>query len=188
MPRSQRVQVEKAYPGGVSRFIEDRVTEVFTRLPLGDNYFWRLYLTGRYSRDCCPEYLKPDNFARLKAGLVDRVQTHTTSLLQFLRRAPARISRFVLLDHMDWLSSHCRPILQQQWQALCDVAAPGARVLWRSGGLQCDYVDPLQVRHRHGWQPLGQLLTYQHELAQRLHRQDRVNTYGSFYIADLHAN
>jgi S-adenosylmethionine-diacylglycerol 3-amino-3-carboxypropyl transferase len=187
VPRAQRQQVERSYPGGMARFIEDRVETVFTRLPFHDNYFWRVYLTGEYTEDCCPEYLSRDGFARLKEGLAQRVTTHNTSVLEFLQRYRGRISRFVLLDHMDWLSLGDNTLLREEWSAIVDRAAPGARLLWRSGGLQVDYVDPLEVRLRGRRQRLGDLLTYQHDLAADLHARDRVHTYGSFYIADLAA-
>ncbi len=187
VPRPQRQQVERTYPGGIGKFIEDRVTAVFTQLPIYDNYFWRVYLTGRYTTDCCPEYLKPEPFAKLKAGLVDRIQPHTTTLLDFLTRHPGRISRFVLLDHMDWLSTHHRPALAKQWQALVDRATPDARLLWRSGGMNVDFLDDIAVSRNGRAQRLGDVLVHHRDLADRLHAQDRVNTYGSFYIADLAA-
>ena len=34
-------------------------------------------LTGQYTPNCCPEYLKPDNFARLQQGQVERIGVHT---------------------------------------------------------------------------------------------------------------
>jgi S-adenosylmethionine-diacylglycerol 3-amino-3-carboxypropyl transferase len=187
VPRAQRRQVETSYPGGIAKFIEDRIEAVFTRMPLADNYFWRVYLTGHYTSDCCPEYLTPNGFAELKAGKVDCISVHTDSLLRFFEKFPASINRFVLLDHMDWLSSNRNPILGKQWQRLLDRAAPDARILWRSGGLQVDYVDPIEVKYGGKKQRLGDLLHYHHELAQRLHQQDRVHTYGSFYIADLNS-
>jgi S-adenosylmethionine-diacylglycerol 3-amino-3-carboxypropyl transferase len=187
VPRPQRQQIDRTYPGGVRRFIEDRIQAVLTKLPLRDNYFWRVYLTGRYTAECCPEYLKRDNFERLKAGLVDRVRPYTGTLLHFLEQYRGKISRFVLLDHMDWLSTNNRPVLQAQWQALLERAAPQTRILWRSGGLDVDFIDPLEVRVKRRPQRLGELLHYHRELARDLHAQDRVHTYGSFYIADLSA-
>jgi S-adenosylmethionine-diacylglycerol 3-amino-3-carboxypropyl transferase len=187
VPRAQRRQVERYYAGGISRFIEDCVEAVFARLPLGDNYFWRVYLTGEYTPDCCPEYLRPENFARLKAGLADRISVNTCSLLDFLTDHKVPISRFVLLDHMDWLSSWSRSVLAQEWQAIFDCAAPGARAIWRSGGLQVEYVDPLEVTVAGRCRRVGDLLTYHGDLAAELHVRDRVHTYGSFYIADLAA-
>jgi S-adenosylmethionine-diacylglycerol 3-amino-3-carboxypropyl transferase len=185
VPRSQRLQVEKEYDGGIGRFIEDSIETVFTKLPIHDNYFWRVYLTGRYSHDCCPEYLKPDNFAKLKAGLVDRVTTHTMTILDFLRAHDVSISRYVLLDHMDWLSSFSRESLRDEWQAIVDRAAPDCRLIWRSGGLSVDYVDPLEVKVAGRVRKVGELLTYNQALANELHPKDRVHTYGSFYIANL---
>lgn len=187
VPREQRQQVEKYYPGGLLKFIQDRVETVFTRLPLHDNYFWRVYLEGAYSPQCCPEYLKAENFDRLK-DVVDRVSTHSCSILEFLTTHPDKISRFVLLDHMDWLSAKRLPVLHQQWQALVDRAAPNARMLWRSGALRVEYVDPIEVQVNGKRGKLADFLTYHTELAEDLHKRDRVNTYGSFYIADLNNN
>lgn len=185
VPRPQRKQLEKQYPGGITQFVRDRVETVFTRLSLSDNYFWRVYLTGQYTPECCPNYLRRENFEKLKAGLVDRISVRTDSLLGFLRTHPQRISRFVLLDHMDWLCENMHDVLADEWQAMVDRAAPNARVLFRSAGLEVDYVDPLEVRVGGKVRRLGDLLRYQHDLARELHEQDRVNTYGSFYIADL---
>jgi S-adenosylmethionine-diacylglycerol 3-amino-3-carboxypropyl transferase len=185
VPRPQRQQVDRTYPGGIVQFIEDRLEAVFTRLPMHDNYFWRVYLNGSYSRECCPEYLKADNFARLKEGLVDCVSVHTSSILDFLEGNPGQISRFVLLDHMDWLSTFRQRILDRQWQGIVDRAAPRSRLLWRSGGMRVDYVDPIEVTVAGRRRRVGELLTYDHNLAAELHPRDRVHTYGSFYIADL---
>jgi S-adenosylmethionine-diacylglycerol 3-amino-3-carboxypropyl transferase len=185
VPRPQRQQVERTYPGGVAKFVEESIEAVFTRLPLHDNYFWRVYLSGQYAPDCCPEYLRRENFDKLKAGLVDRVSVHTSSLLDFIARHPGQISRFVLLDHMDWLSSNHNPVLQRQWQVIVNRAAPGARLLWRSGGLYVDFIDPIEVELAGRRRRLGDLLVYHRDLAAELHARDRVHTYGSFYIADL---
>jgi S-adenosylmethionine-diacylglycerol 3-amino-3-carboxypropyl transferase len=187
VPRPQRMQVERHYQAGIAQFVEECLDAVFGQLSLHDNYFWRVYLTGAYTADCCPEYLKRDNFERLQGGLVNRISVHTATIESFLRTHDAAISRFVLLDHMDWLSTAREPLLQREWQAIVDRAAPRARVLWRSGGLQVDYVDPLVVRIRGKRHRAGDLLRYDRELAAHLHQQDRVHTYGSFYIADLAA-
>lgn len=187
VPRPQRHQIDRTYPGGVSQFIEDRIKAVFTKIPLADNYFWRVYLTGEYAPDCCPEYLKRDNFETLKAGKVDCIRTCTGTLLHFLENYRGKISRFVLLDHMDWLSTFHQPVLQRQWEALVERAAPETRVLWRSGGLNVDFIDPLEITINRKRRRVGDLLHYQRDLAATLHAQDRVHTYGSFYIADLNA-
>lgn len=185
VPRPQREQVERSYSGGIAKFIEDCIEAVFTRLSLHDNYFWRVYLTGEYSPTCCPEYLRAENFERLRGGLVDRVSVHTSSVTQFLTEQSPAISRFVLLDHMDWLSTSRQPALAQEWQAIVDHATPDARLLWRSGGLQTDFVDRTRVRHNGHEREVAELLRYQRGLADRLHAHDRVHTYGSFHIAHM---
>ncbi|HXY34275.1 MAG TPA: BtaA family protein [Planctomycetaceae bacterium] len=185
VPRSQRRQIDRGYPGGIAGFIMDRVEAVFSRRPLGDNYFWRVYLTGQYAPTCCPEYLLSDNFQRLKESLLDRVSVHTTSLVQFLRNHSGRLSKIVLLDHMDWLYENFPDLLAAEWQAIVDRAAPYARVIWRSAGFAVDFVDPIEVRTNRGTSTVGDLLKYDRELAATLHARDRVHTYGSFYVATL---
>jgi S-adenosylmethionine-diacylglycerol 3-amino-3-carboxypropyl transferase len=185
VPRAQRQQVERHYEGGIAQFVDECLTAVFAYLPLGDNYFWRVYLTGQYTENCCPEYLKRDQFHRLQNGLLDRVSVHTDTVQGFLEKTDTPISRFVLLDHMDWLSTVRLPLLQQEWQAIIDRAAPDARILWRSGGLNVDFVDPVRVMVNREERSVGDILNYNTELAAELHQKDRVHTYGSFYIADL---
>jgi S-adenosylmethionine-diacylglycerol 3-amino-3-carboxypropyl transferase len=185
VPRAQRSQLEKYYPGGIVQFVEDRLDEVFTRMPLNDNYFWRVYMTGRYTPECCPAYLQRHNFERLKSGLVDRIHVHTKSVLEFLNTNTKPLTHLVLLDHMDWLAERHHDILQEQWQAIVDRSVDGARILWRSAALQVEFVDPIEIQLGGRTHRLGDVLEYHTELAERLHVQDRVNTYGSFYIADI---
>jgi len=185
VPKAQRDHLESTCAQDVSDFMENCMEAVFTKLPTADNYFWRLYLFGRYSRDCCPEYLKAHNFERLKDGLVDKVHLATSDLTSFLRSHPRGFSRFVLLDHMDWLSTQSSELLQAEWQAIFERARPGAMALWRSGGSKVDYVDPLFVRMGGQNRRVGDLLEYDTASAAECHARDRVHTYGSFYIAKL---
>jgi S-adenosylmethionine-diacylglycerol 3-amino-3-carboxypropyl transferase len=185
VPKAQRRQIESQYPGGLIKYIQDCVESVFARLPMRDNYFWRVYMNGTYTRDCCPEYLREENYHRLRDGLLERVTTHTDSVQGFLEKFDGRISRFVLLDHMDWLSDHFFPFLEGEWQAIIDRAAPNARILWRSGGLRTDFINQVSVLHAGTPRKISDMLTYDTGLAADLHQKDRVHTYASFYIADL---
>src|SRR5262249_28055965 len=129
--------------------------------------------------------LKADNFERLKGGLVERVSTHTNSVQGFLERHNGDVSKYVLLDHMDWLSVKFFPLLELEWQAILRRAAPKTRVLWRSGGLKTDFIERVNVTVNGQMRNLPELLTFDPKLAADLHQKDRVHTYGSFYIADL---
>ncbi len=185
VPKAQRRQIENQYPGGLVKFIQDCMESVFADLPMKDNYFWRVYMTGQYTPECCPEYLKPDNVQRLKDGLLDNVSTHTDSVQGFLEKHDGKVSKFILLDHMDWLSDHFFPLLESEWQAIVDKAADNTRLIWRSGGLRTDFIDDVEVTLDGEVQKIAPRLNYNKTLADELHVVDRVHTYGSFYIADL---
>ena len=88
---------------------------------------------------------------------------------------------------MDWLSDQYFSLLESEWQAIVDRAAPGARVIWRSGGLKTDFIDEVKINRDGQIQKIAPMLNYDRELANELHQTDRVHTYGSFYIADLSA-
>ena len=183
VPQPQRREVENQHAGGVAAFIRDAIEYVFRQIPLSSNYFWRVYLTGQYTRRCCPEYLRAENFARLKAGLVDRVKLHTSSVTGFLRRAEHEVSRFVLLDHMDWMSSAHPRALAEEWDAIFARARHGARVIFRSAHAWPAYLD--QVRIDGSDARVIERLRFHPELAASLAPRDRVHTYAGFHIADV---
>lgn len=185
VPKAQRRQIDQQYPGGIVQFVEDSLEAVFAKIPIQDNYFWRVYITGSYTPSCAPEYVKQANYEKLRGGLLDRLNVHTNSVQGFLERHRGEITRFILLDHMDWLSDHFFPWLESEWQAILMRAAPKTRILWRSGGLRTDFINDVVVKKNGESVKLNELLTYDTELANRLHQLDRVHTYGSFYIADL---
>jgi len=159
VPKAQRRQIENQYEGGVVKFVQDCLEAVFVTLPLHDNYFWRVYINGSYTRECCPEYLKEEHFQKLRDGGVDRISTHTDSVQGFLEKHDGEISRFVLLDHMDWLSDKYFSLLESEWQAIVQSAAPQARVIWRSGGLKTEFIEDVNVKRNGSMQPINELLT-----------------------------
>ncbi|MDR1923517.1 MAG: BtaA family protein [Planctomycetaceae bacterium] len=186
VPLAQRKQIETQYEGGVVKFVQDCLDSVFGELPVQDNYFWRVYATGNYTPSCCPEYLEYENFNKLKNGLIDKIQVNSDTVEGFLRKNPdVKISRFVLLDHMDWLSYHLYDALVKEWEMILSHATDKTRILWRSGGLRTEYIDSVPVQINNETVKLGDILKMLPEKAAELHKLDRVHTYGSFYIADL---
>ena len=185
VPHPQRRLVEAQHPNGVAGFIRDSIQYVCRQLPLANNYFWRVYLTGRYSPDCCPEYLKAANFERLRNGLVDSIRVHTTTVTRFLQETDEQISRFVLLDHMDWMSSYDPQALREEWEAILDRATPNARILLRSAQASPDWLDRLAVGP--GNRTLRETLVFHDDMADALQPGDRVHTYAGFVIADAPA-
>ena len=185
VPWPQRREVEGQHENGVAGFVRDCFDYVAQQLPLATNYFYSVYVRGRYSPDCCPEYLKPDRFEALKDGLADRIEVHTCTVTDFLRDTRERISRFVLLDHMDWMSCYQPQALVEEWEAIFARATPDARVIFRSAHARPAYLQGLRVGP--GRRPLLERLHFHHDLAGRLHLRDRVHTYAGFHIADLAA-
>ncbi len=174
VPRPQIAIIQKEYPGGISAFVRDKLKRVMTKVPIADNYFWRVYMTGSYKPDCCPNYLLKDNIAFLGAH-ADRVKMHSTTVANFLREHPGQYTHFVLLDHQDWLASHDLVALGEEWDLILQNAAPGAKILMRSAGLVVDFI-PKHIQPRLEFQPL---------VTTALHEQDRVGTYGSTHFATI---
>lgn len=172
VPRPQLRLIKDEYPGGLVGYIRDKFKHVLTEVLIHDNYFWRVYLTGSYTRDCCPNYLRPEHFDTLQSN-VHRIRVHTTTVSDFLRRRPAPYSHYVLLDHQDWLARHDPVALEQEWRLILANSVPGARVLMRSASHQVDYI-PEAVRDALAFLP---------DLAHTVHREDRVGTYGSVNLA-----
>lgn len=187
VPHPQRKEVQRQHEDGVAGFVREAIGYVASWLPIWTNYFWTLYLRGHYTAANCPEYLRPANFAALKAGLVDRISLHTTTVTRFLQSTDERISKFVLLDHMDWMSSYRPQALAEEWEAILARADAGARAIFRSAHAEPAYLQSIRVREAGRAVPLAERIRFHPDLAARLQRHDRVHTYAGFHIADLPA-
>ncbi len=174
VPRPQIKLIQDSYPGGLTSYVKDKLRHVFTELPVADNYFWRVYMTGSYTLGCCPNYLKQENLAALQAR-VDRLKSHTTTVSNFLREHPGSYTHFVLLDHQDWLAAHDTAALLDEWELILANSAAGAKILMRSAGLDLSFV-PESIRAR---------LRFFPERTEALHQLDRVGTYGSLHFAEV---
>ncbi len=187
VPHPQRKEVERQHVGGIGGFVREAVEYVVHHLPIWTNYFWTLYLRGRYTRSNCPEYLRRDNFLALKAGDVDRISPHTCTVTEFLQRTQERISKYVLLDHMDWMSSYQPRALVEEWNAILDRASTAARVILRSAHADPTYLRTVHVGEGANRRPLSEAVRFHPDLARTLSKADRVHTYAGFHIADVTA-
>jgi S-adenosylmethionine-diacylglycerol 3-amino-3-carboxypropyl transferase len=174
VPTPQLRLIEDQYPGGMVEYIQERFQRVFTTVPFKDNYFWRVYLTGSYTSDCCPGYLARANFQALQ-DRVGRVTVHNATITRFLQENPGEYSHFVLLDHQDWLAWHDTASLLEEWEEIFANSRPGAKILLRSAGPDLRFL-PENVTAR---------LRFFPELTGPLHERDRVGTYGSLHLAEV---
>lgn len=171
VPRAQiHLMIESA--GDVLDYIRAKVRHVLTQISVRDNYFWRVYLTGSYTEECCPNFLKRENFAFLRSQ-IDRVALHSTTMSGFLAQNPGSYSHFVLLDHQDWLAWHQPAELQHEWKMILANSHPGTKILMRSASQQLDFLP----------QFVQKSVRFVPDLTEPLHQQDRVGTYGSLHLA-----
>jgi len=174
VPRPQVRLIDGQYPGGVGGFITDKLRHVFTEILACDNYFWKVYITGSYSRHCCPNYLKQDNFNTLMSQ-VDKIKTYNNTVSGFLRENPGDYSHFILLDHQDWLAQHNPAALHEEWQLILANSRPGSRILMRSAAPDVNFLPDFVTSS----------LRFFPEQTLPLHNTDRVGTYGSLHFAEV---
>ncbi len=187
VPHPQRREVEAQHPEGVAGYIRESIDYVARKFLLRENYFWHVYLRGRYLPEACPEYLTRAGFEQLKGGLVDRVHPRTCTVTEHLQTSDAPITRFVLLDHLDWMAGHHPERLAEEWHWIFERAATGARAIFRSAHRRPRYLEEIPVDRRGVRKPLRDHLVFHGELGRELTRRDRVHTYAGFHIADLPA-
>ncbi len=185
VPHPQRKQVINQHQRGVAGFVRESVEYVLRQLPVWTNYFWSVYLRGHYTESCCPEYLKRENFMALKAGLGDRIQLHTATVTEFLQDTDEHISKFVLLDHMDWMSSYYPEALAEEWRFILRRATSDARIIFRTAHSAPSYLESLKLGSERS--QLRDHLVFHDDLATELQSLDRVHTYAGFHVAELRA-
>lgn len=174
VPRSQRELFFDQHEEGVLGYIRRSMRQVFTQLPLKDNYFWQLYFHGEYFLECCPNYLRKEHQTTLSERL-DHIQQYTTTISNFLQANPKPYSHYVLLDHQDWLAANNRPALEEEWELILANSRPGTKILLRSAADEICFLPEFVTDQ----------VSFDRALAEDYHAQDRVGTYGSTYIGTV---
>lgn len=120
--------------GDVIPVLRERVRKLICDFPIAGNYFaWQAFHRGyaRTETPSVPPYLEAAHFATLRDNAT-RVQVVNRSLTDLLAEAEAGSKHcYVLLDAQDWMNDGQ---LNALWQQISRTAAPGARVIFRTGG------------------------------------------------------
>ncbi len=174
VPRSQQLLFVKAYENGAFDFVKNCMRQVFTTLPANENYFWQLYFQGYYTKDCCPDYLKQENFNTLQEK-VSHVNTNTATISEFLQQNPKAYSHYILLDHQDWLAENNRPALEEEWALILENSKKGTKILLRSAAETVDFFPDFVLEK----------VNFEKESIQAIHEKDRVGTYASTYLGTV---
>jgi len=97
-----------------------------------DNYFYYGYVAGEYSEACCPQYLKREQFMKLRAALNEgRLTLFEGTLVDCCKQFPDKVYTVgSLLDHMDWMPPF---MINEEMHWLQKQMDPKrARIFWRS--------------------------------------------------------
>lgn len=184
---------------GVSagQYAVDTLDPVVKHTPLKtDNYHYHLCLSGRYSRQSCPLYLKREGFEALQkdgAKALDAMRLHTDSIVNVLRGlADDSLTHAILMDHMDWFDPIAPQVpapslkasrddknaaisdLDREIRELSRVVKAGGAVFWRSAAKKPWY--------RQRFERMGFVVEPVH-IREEGKSIDRVNMYASFYKA-----
>jgi S-adenosylmethionine-diacylglycerol 3-amino-3-carboxypropyl transferase len=160
--------------------VEQRLRKLACDFDLDDNYFARQAFGRAYAggRDASmPLYLEANSFPQIRAR-VSRVEVSHISFTELLQRHPSRsLDRYVLLDAQDWMGDTA---LAEIWREITRTARPGARVIFRTAGL--DTILPGRVPDviLNRW-------AYQAEASRKFSAQDRSAIYGAFHLYVLQA-
>lgn len=160
---------------GLHLLFKERMRHLACDFPLDQNCFaqqafGRRYDTGKQA--ALPMYLQQQHYASLRAH-IDRLHTHHTSLTAFLRRQqPGTLDAYLLLDAQDWMD---QPQLTALWQEITRSAAPGAKVVFRTGAS----ASPLEAKL-----PAALLAGWRTDLRRNraLYASDRSAIYGGMHL------
>ena len=136
-----------------------------------ENYFYYNILTGRYDKNNCPAYLKPENFRALKDGLIDNLHIRNNYFLDELR--DGTYDKVILMDHADWQTVNQTIELAH---TLYQHTTERPTIIFRSAAALPPYVDYLRAA--------GFKVSCVKRIDQVASSYiDRVNMYASFWVA-----
>lgn len=155
--------------------IEERLERLACGFDIEDNYFaWQAFNRG-YARDGggpLPPYLQRARFKDLKSNATS-VRILNVSFTGHLAREPDRsVDRFSLLDAQDWMTDSDLAAL---WREITRTARPGARVIFRTAGVETILSGrvPQEILAKWG---------YEREQSAALTQRDRSAIYGGFHV------
>ncbi|KIC20616.1 DUF3419 family protein [Leisingera sp. ANG-Vp] len=161
--------------GDVLPVLRERVRKLMCDFPVRDNYFaWQAFARcyDPAPDASLPPYLLQENFEVLRdyAGRGRIVNRSLTDLLA--GEADRSKQGYVLLDAQDWMND---AQLNALWSQITRTAAPGARVIFRTGGTADILPDRVRPDTLNRW-------AYDAEASARGTAQDRSAIYGAFHL------
>ena len=155
--------------------IEERLRRLACGFDLDKNYFaWQAFNRGYAAngQGPLPPYLEPGNYEKVRAR-ADRIRLRNQSLTDYLTtERAASFDRYVLLDAQDWMSAE---ELAALWREVTRTARPGARVVFRTAGLETILPGRVEETVLRRWR-------YEREFSRLCTSNDRSAIYGGVHI------
>ncbi|MFM9903093.1 MAG: DUF3419 family protein [Pyrinomonadaceae bacterium] len=177
IPPQQYDELKKDLTAGrtVIDIYRERARRLACDFPINDNYFAWQALARKYDTEnlkAIPEYLKAENFDKLKANAY-RVNTAIGPITAQIAANPAgTFNRFVFLDAQDWMDA---ATMTDLWRHIADKGEQGSRIIFRTAGATSPLEDNLPA------DLLGRF-TYERDLSAELFKSDRSSIYGGFHL------
>lgn len=135
---------------------------------INDNYFYYGYLYGRFSKDCCPRYLKKEFYDIVKQNL-NKVHIYTKNLCDLNQdNVPDDLFDInILLDHMDWIDEKS---IRYELTVLQKYSKKSCKYCWRSYSVN---------------QHISFLHSSKIDRINPNKYSDRVGTYNSIHVVEL---
>lgn len=175
IPPAQYDKLAADAGGDIVPVLMERTRKLFCDFPISENYFAWQAATRGYNPDGSgplPPYLQAENFETVRAN-ADRVAVHNRSVTEVLADSPAQSkSVYILLDAQDWMTD---AQLTDLWQEITRTSAPGARVLFRTGGSPDILPGRVPSDILDQWR-------YDPEASEQAFRTDRSAIYGGVHL------
>lgn len=175
IPPSQFAALKQDAKNGLHILFKERMRHLACDFPLDQNCFAQQAFGRRYDtkkQAALPLYLQQEHFASLRRN-IDRLHAHHKTLTDFLLGQPrASMDAYLFLDAQDWMDQQQLTAL---WQEVTRTAAPGAKVVFRTGGSESPLEGKLPADILAAWHtdPV-------HNRA--LHATDRSAIYGGMHL------
>lgn len=178
IPPQQYEALASAADGDIVAALTERTRALMCDFPLRENYFaWAAFNRGfdPSGKGPLPPYLQEQAFETVRTN-AHKAHIHNRILTDFLAVQPAASKDcYVLLDAQDWMTNQQ---LNDLWTQITRTARPGARVIFRTAGIETILPNRISESLLSRWD-------YQHSRSEALHRQDRSAIYGGFHLYTL---
>ncbi len=175
IPPAQYDKLAADAEGDVLPVLRARARRLICDFPIRENYFAWQALARRYDSApdaALPPYLAADQFEAVRAH-APKARIFNRSLTDLLESEPAgRLDAYALLDAQDWMSD---AQLDALWLQITRTAAPGARVLFRTGGAPDILPGRLAPELRARW-------VYDRDASEAATAADRSAIYGATHL------